>query len=289
MSKLQVDSGFVKEVNVTVLVDNYDNGTLMTAWGLSMLIETENLTILMDAGPNPDILQTNAEALEKDLSNVDCTVISHQHADHTSGLSYIAELIPNSTVYVPEHMEKVYVNEIQTLGLEVISINNTTHLSAGISIIGEMESISLYEQALAVNVEEVGIVLFVGCSHPGVENLVSKSVQNLQSDPYLVIGGFHLFQDSEKYVENTASELIDLGLNRIYPNHCSGDSIRNHLQRNYPQYQPVAVQVGTQLEISAETAQTVMDSRRTSFSVFTVITIILLIPILKQYLRKRRY
>ena len=119
------------------------------------------------------------------------------------------------------------------MDLELIPIDITTILTSGIAIIRELPS-SPEEIALAVNIEGVGAAIIDGCSHPGAENIVDKSIQDLGISPYLVIGGFHLWLDTVSFAENTVLELLDLGVKKICPIHCSGNLIREYIQENYP-------------------------------------------------------
>ena len=71
----------------TVLVDNRTNNpTFETEHGLSILLETEKHSILLDTGAS-DMLMRNAERLGKDLSTVDYVFVSHGHSDHAGGLN----------------------------------------------------------------------------------------------------------------------------------------------------------------------------------------------------------
>ena len=74
-------AGYVRQV---VLVDNnpYKEG-LETAWGLAVYLETDQTKLLFDTGPDPGVLERNAEKLGIDLSKIDFIVISHPHGDHT--------------------------------------------------------------------------------------------------------------------------------------------------------------------------------------------------------------
>ncbi|RLF13813.1 MAG: hypothetical protein DRJ66_07160, partial [Thermoprotei archaeon] len=103
-------------------------------------------------------------------------------------------------------------------------------IAKGVAVIGELYG-PPYEQALAVNVKGRGLVIFVGCSHPGVDNIVKKAVSDLNEKPYIVIGGFHLVGASEDRIASVANSLIKLGLKKIYPMHCSGDSIRGYIRK----------------------------------------------------------
>ena len=242
-----LEMGQVTHIKITVLVDNYPAASLLSPWGVSMLIETDNVSILFDTGPNPIALEENAATLDINLSTMcDLAVVSHEHWDHIGGFSHIATTNPNLTVCIPMNMTQSSVDQIENLGFEVKKYQNTTVLFPGIAIVGQLNG-PPFEQALAVNVQNIGLVLIVGCSHPGVENILAKAVRELDAnDPYLVIGGFHLGSASESIITNTVESLIKLGVQEIYPIHCSGDNIRDFLLFNYPDYYGDA-RVGFQL------------------------------------------
>ena len=75
----------------------------------------------------------------------------------------------------------------------------------------------------------------MGCSHPGVDKIVSKAKEDLSQNPYAVIGGFHLFGASLNKIRDIAKALIEMGLKKIYPIHCSGEGFREFLRENYPE------------------------------------------------------
>ena len=106
------------------------------------------------------------------------------------------------------------------------------------------------EEALAINVEGRGLVILVGCSHPGVANIVAKAKNDLGVKPYLVLGGFHMMGASESGCRETVKRLIELGVERIAPIHCSGDMIRSILEEEYPQNW-LKCHVGSIVEVSA--------------------------------------
>ena len=245
------DFGEIESLDLTVLADNYPNGDLSALWGVSILIETSNSTVLLDTGQSYSVLRENSLALNKNLSQVDFVVISHEHWDHVGGLSYIEEVNPGVTVYVPSLMDITTFNNINQSNLNVIIINETTIIQPGFAIIGELNG-PPYEQALAVNVKDVGLVSIVGCSHPGVENIIEKATNDLGIDTYMVIGGFHMGAATIQQIEGTIDRLIELGVNRIYPIHCSGDLIRQYMAEHYPQQYGQA-NVGFQITININT------------------------------------
>jgi len=226
--------GYVDSVNVTILIDNNPGGPLKSPWGLSLYIETCNLTMLFDAGPDPEALKLNSEALKTNLTGLDVVVLSHEHVDHVLGLSYIARLNRNVTVYVPKHMSGSCKAWIRSLGLNMAEIETTTVISRGIAVIGELYG-PPHEQALAINVKGLGLIVFVGCSHPGVDKIVAKAKDELNCEVYGVIGGFHLSGASLEKMRDVASNLIKMGLKKVYPIHCSGGNFRRFLRENYPQ------------------------------------------------------
>ena len=84
----------------TVLVDNRTNNPAYeTEHGLSILLETEKHSILLDTGAS-DMLIRNAERLGKDLSRVDYVFISHGHSDHAGGLKHFMEINKKAKVIV---------------------------------------------------------------------------------------------------------------------------------------------------------------------------------------------
>lgn len=273
--------GSIDAVEITVLVDNNANGSLQSPWGVSMLIETNNSTILMDAGGDPNALGNNSVALGKDLKLVDYVVLSHEHADHYWGLPYVAQVNPGLTVYVPISMSTRVKTDIINWGFNIVEINETTTLSPGIAIIGQLSG-PPFEQALTVNVKNVGLVTTVGCSHPGVENIVGKAVEDFQIDPYLVMGGFHLNYAPEAKIKNTVTTLLDLGVDKIYPIHCSGDRIRSYLANNFPENYGEGA-VGTHIVIDQRFATT---TRKISNGI--ILFSFIIIPITSQLIRKRK-
>lgn len=224
--------GQVESLKLTVLCDNYPNGDLTAEWGVSFLLETSNATLLFDTGQSYTGLRDNSIALNKDLSKVDFVVISHEHWDHIGGLSYIEEINPGVTVYVPEHMDSQTFNTINQSNLNAVKIGETTIIQSGIAIIGELNG-PPYEQGLIVNVKDVGLIGIMGCSHPGVNYLMEKGVDDLGGHPYMVIGGFHMGGASEELIQDTIESLLELGIEKIYPIHCTGDLFREYMVDHY--------------------------------------------------------
>jgi len=217
-------------VRLVVLVDNnpYKEG-LETAWGLAVYLETDQTKLLFDTGPDPGVLERNAEKLGIDLSKIDFIVISHPHGDHTGGLRLLSSMKPGLRVYIPP--DQSLKNYVQSLGLVPIQVNSTVEVAKGVFVVKPLYGPPV-EEALAVKTSK-GLAILVGCSHPGVVNLVNQAVRDLGMKPYLVLGGFHMLGAPLQDVKKVASRLVEMGAEKIYPIHCSGDTIRNYLVNSY--------------------------------------------------------
>lgn len=80
---------------------------------------------------------------------------------------------------------------------------------------------NLTELSLSVSTETEEI-LFVGCSHSGVENIVKQTRQEIKRDVSLVVGGFHLIPFDRAQITQLVELLRKEGVARVAPGHCSG-------------------------------------------------------------------
>jgi 7,8-dihydropterin-6-yl-methyl-4-(beta-D-ribofuranosyl)aminobenzene 5'-phosphate synthase len=68
-----------------------------------------------------------------------------------------------------------------------------------------------------------GLVLVVGCSHSGSEEILSAS-SSISPHVHMVIGGLHLVKAPEAEIDRLANALHDTWkLDRIAPGHCTGE------------------------------------------------------------------
>ena len=74
------------EMRITTLSENTAGmGNYLAEWGLSILVETDKVGILLDTGRSISA-SYNVDTLGIDLSRIDRIVLSHGHSDHTGGL-----------------------------------------------------------------------------------------------------------------------------------------------------------------------------------------------------------
>lgn len=74
-------------------------------WGFAALVEVDGRRILFDTGANEDTVQRNLKVMGLDLSDVEMVILSHNHADHTTGLLTLRRQFAAKT---PRALSKVY-------------------------------------------------------------------------------------------------------------------------------------------------------------------------------------
>ncbi|MBU0994846.1 MAG: MBL fold metallo-hydrolase [Proteobacteria bacterium] len=200
--------GTVKKLSVLPLVEYYaDDDRLKTEAGVSYLIRTEDTTILMDVGFNknkthPSPLLHNAKILDVALDKIDAIFISHAHLDHLGGMheqknklfsiSQGDVHLPGIPVYSPAPVSPSHFN----LGPFPKVIKAPQILEKGIASIGVIPR-NLFlmgyteENSLAVNVENKGIVLIIGCGHQTIEKIIERAKRLFDAPIYGIIGGLH--------------------------------------------------------------------------------------------------
>ena len=68
-----------------------------------------------------------------------------------------------------------------------------------------------------------GLVVMVGCSHPGIENILEAATK-IDSRVYTVLGGFHLVDMPDTEVSSMVTRFRDRWkLERAAPGHCTGE------------------------------------------------------------------
>ncbi len=220
-------------MRLTVLNDNSPSRGLLNEWGWSVLIEGEQ-RFLFDADTRGEVLLHNSKVLGVSLEGLDFAVLSHWHGDHYGGFPYVAGLNPGLRLYAPPG------NKVMALrwGLEVVEVVNAGKIASGVWTSGPLDG---FEQAIGIETPS-GLVVIVGCSHPGVDRLTSAILEvSGYEKAYLVIGGFH-------YPSRRTLDRLAETAEFIAPAHCSGDTAKAYVRRRYPE-KFVEVRTGTVLEV----------------------------------------
>ncbi len=188
-------------MKVTILYDNeVKKEGLRAGWGFSAFIESDKTPpILFDTGADGSILLHNMKELDIDPKNMGIIVISHAHGDHTGGLYEILKENENAELYIPSSFH------INAPRRKISRIKNAIQIGENVFSTGELEGI---EQSLALKTNK-GIFVVVGCSHPGVENILKAAAKF--GKVYGIAGGFHGFHNFKALDE----------LSLISPCHCT--------------------------------------------------------------------
>jgi 7,8-dihydropterin-6-yl-methyl-4-(beta-D-ribofuranosyl)aminobenzene 5'-phosphate synthase len=255
---LAVTMGAGQSANrVTILYDAFGKSPNLTKdWGFSAFVEYAGTRILFDTGNNADYFAHNAQALGIDLKRLDFVVISHRHADHTSGLNYLTSINPDIKIYVPDEpfgsfgrgVGNDFYRKNEALPADMryfggkppavltagspwpnahfIPVNTITQVAPGAYLIPTISqtpgTLELHELSLALETPK-GLVLIDGCSHAGVEKILQAATA---VDPHvrLLIGGLHLVKAPDAEVDRIAAALHDQWkLDAIAPGHCTGE------------------------------------------------------------------
>ena len=191
----------LERVKIYTVVDNdsYKEG-FKSDWGLSFYLECEKegliKKLLMDVSGSPNIFFSNINAFNIDIKAVKTIFISHWHWDHAGALLKVVKDLSNVTIYAPTHNKEVE-GELRKLSAEVISCDTPLTISDGIYSTGKLSN-KVEEHSLVLNVKDKGLVILVGCSHPGIINIVKKAVEVTGVNRiYGIMGGLHISETKE--------------------------------------------------------------------------------------------
>lgn len=281
---------------ITILYDAFGKDAAMTRdWGYSALVEINGKRILFDTGDDAAIFAKNVKAKSVDLTKLDFVVLSHRHGDHVSGVPYLLSVNPKVRIYAPKDglggifgsdvSSKFYRKdetlppemryyggtppEIIKLGTVFPSANiqlidKTTELEPGITLIALVSDVTgtkeMKELSLAVNTPD-GIVLIVGCSHPGIDNVVAEAAR-INPHIHFIAGGFHLVAAQDPVIEKITTTMHDTyKVDYIAPGHCTGEPTFVALQKAFGDHYLYAG-LGTTLDLGV-IPRTASDRRAT--------------------------
>ena len=257
-------------VRITALMDNMnsENKALIAEHGLSLLIEKDGFSVLFDLGQGPHTL-SNAHRLGRDISSPDAVVLSHSHYDHAAGFrDYVEEIGGCRLLYTgPSFFEPKYAFDgtkytdlsagfdqhfLRAHGIrhEVVEdcreIFPGIHAVAGFPRIHEFERIperfvrltdhgfmrdDFHDELCLVLDAGESLIVLVGCSHPGILNMVTRIHNHFGKPVAAVFGGTHLVEADQDRIDETVRRLKEMGLKTIGFSHCSGSCAEETLHR----------------------------------------------------------
>lgn len=146
------------------------------------------------------------------------------------------------------YQEVPSVDALNRLGVDVLTAGTPREIADGLAYLsGEVPRVSGFErgmrnhvsetapgrwdddpwimddQFLVTHVRDKGLLVFTGCGHAGVVNILTETRRAFPDIPIFgLMGGLHLTFPNEDIIAQTVEALGDFGLSVIAPGHCTG-------------------------------------------------------------------
>jgi 7,8-dihydropterin-6-yl-methyl-4-(beta-D-ribofuranosyl)aminobenzene 5'-phosphate synthase len=264
---------------VTILYDAIGKSAqLKHGWGYSALIEYGGRRILFDTGGRLNDFASNVKSLGVDLTRLDFVVLSHRHGDHTSGLHHVLKINPGVKIYTPAEQQNFHTpsapglvslikRHVETAPEDMhyfdrnvppqigsdspwpdanfAQIRTPTEVLPGVWLFSTVSDVTgtkeMNEISMALSTPQ-GLVVVVGCSHPGIEKILDAAVK-IEPRVYSVFGGFHLAETADAEVSSLVMRFKDKWkFERVAAGHCTGEFAFSEFNRVYgPKYDRAVV------------------------------------------------
>ena len=115
-------------------------------------------------------------------------------------------------------------------------VDTLTEIAPGVALVSTVSrtpgTLELRELSLVLRTPE-GLVVFVGCSHPGIETIL-EATRPYGDHVHEIFGGLHLVSTPDTAIARIATELRDTWrLDLIAPGHCTGEPAFDALARTF--------------------------------------------------------
>lgn len=262
-------------IRITTLVENTpgEHLALRHEHGLSFFLEVDGRNILFDAGQSGAFLE-NAKKLRLDPASLEFVVLSHGHYDHSGGFRFLADIPGTRRLVVGKgFFEDKYA--VRNGGYEFLGNDFTrgflaernipfTELSEpvmeivpGVFVMGsfprmhEDEIINPrfmlfregrfvadpFDDEIMIAVDTPGgIIALLGCSHPGMRNMLDAAKTRLKKPVRAVLGGTHLVEASEPGLTASLDYLSGGEIEVVGVSHCTGPAAMKRLGGSGTEY-----------------------------------------------------
>ncbi|MDD5079742.1 MAG: MBL fold metallo-hydrolase [Candidatus Omnitrophica bacterium] len=202
-------------------------------WGVSFLIGEG---VLFDAFGDSDVFQNNIQKFNIDTVKIKRIILSHDDWDHVTGLWDLLPGRKDVTVYICPGFQQEIKDKISSFGVNLVEAEGVTQIKDGIystgELCGESQGRKIYEQSAVIKTAD-GLAIICGCAHPGVVNIVRHVQERFCEDICVLIGGFHLKDNTDELNRCIIADLRELGVRRIAPMHCTGEAATEMMRKEF--------------------------------------------------------
>lgn len=246
---------------ITTLIENSpgEHHGLLSEHGISFHIRKDGHSLLFDAGQSEAFIH-NAAKLRVGLSATDFVVLSHGHYDHSGGFRRLCdyasdfELRIGNGFFVDKYAVRGAAYDflgndfdedfLSDRGIRYsFAAEATEEIVPGVFILSNfprrhddevvnprflLRRNNAFEPdrfddeiLLAVDTSR-GLVVLLGCSHPGMKNMLDAVTARLRRPILAVLGGTHLVESKGEGLERSLAYLNDGNIKIVGVSHCTG-------------------------------------------------------------------
>jgi 7,8-dihydropterin-6-yl-methyl-4-(beta-D-ribofuranosyl)aminobenzene 5'-phosphate synthase len=209
-------------------------------------------TILFDAGERWGGLYDNMGYMGVKPENIEAVVISHEHFDHVGGLWGVLRGRPGVNLYICPGFSREFKGKAKSYKCNMIEADSFMEIADGIYTTGQIEGADhdfdfVAEQALVLQTDK-GLTILTGCAHPGIIRIVEYVADHFKDKIHLVMGGFHLLDESARTIIQVNKKFNELGVEYVAAGHCTGDDACKVFKESYKD-NFIQVKVGLVIEV----------------------------------------
>ncbi len=256
-------------LRITTLIENSagDHQALHHEHGLSFFVELDGHGIVFDTGQSGAFIE-NAANLKIDLSAPDYVVLSHGHYDHSGGLTRLADVSGTFGLIVgqgffrekygfrngvcqflgnnfdesflkekrirysfaPEGLTEILPGVFVVSGFPRVHDDERINPRFVLRTPNGFEPDAFDDEILLAVATPRGLIVLLGCSHPGLKNMLDAVRERIGLPIHAVLGGTHLVESDEASIGETIRYLGESGIERIGVSHCTGDPAMSRLK-----------------------------------------------------------
>ena len=256
-------------LRITTLVENTagEHHALINEHGISFYIEKDGYKLLFDTGQSDAFLR-NATQMRIDLSDLEYVVISHGHYDHSGGFRHIAARTSSFRLrvgrgffdekyalrngaydFLGNNFDETFLREqriswaystrkVEEIlpGVFILSCFSRFHDDEKVNSRFLIRKDDMFVQdnfddeiLLAIETSR-GLAVLLGCSHPGMRNMLDTVKKRLGKPIYAVLGGTHLVESKGGSLDRSLEYLDDPETCIVGVSHCTGEEAMSFLK-----------------------------------------------------------